>query len=384
MDRSTYGFRFAWLGLLAGLLGVGLSAGTAWAQPADESPDDSSGKQGFIFLDGQYLPAPYEVELTEDTLMINGREFQADAFDLSEYKGWEPDRDSRFGRRRPRWARESRETPGDSQVLRVNYSEGSRRFRETPETSSADRLRRFFQDVQTVRFGMILVLDSGEKPLLLYPGQGGMDLIRALRASDGTAAANQISSQLAGGNATWDRLLTEFQPTAEFNARADAKLERFDRAGVDAERVTAATQWISKISYPLTVFAMAVVVLGFGHLLSNRPKIESSGGDPTDWSNHRKVVGQSLLIVALLSVVDLIWTLGTADSGVMRELNPLGSGMIAEPVRLFLFKATVTGVSIAILYRLHRRPIAQVASWWCCLLLTLLTARWVMFQSMFL
>ena len=380
MDRSTYSLRFAWLGLLAGLLGVGLSAGSAWSQSVGESP----GKQGFIFLDGQYLPAPYEAELTEDTLTINGREFQADAFDLSEYEGWEPDRDSRFGRRRPRWAQESRESPGDSQVLRVNYSEGSRRFRETAKASSADRLRRFFQDVRTVQFGMILVLDSGEKPLLLYPGQGGIELIRALRATDGTAAANQISSQVAGVDATWDRLLAEFQPTAEFNAHADAKLERFDRAEVDGERVTAGTLWISKISYPLTVFAMAVVVLGFGHLLSNRPQIESSGTDPTDWSKHRKVVGQSLLIVALLSVVDLVWTVGTATAGVMRELNPLGSGMIAEPVRLFLFKATVTGVAIGILYRLHRRPIAQVASWWCCLLLTLLTARWVMFQSMFL
>ncbi len=380
MDRSTYSLRFAWLGLLAGLLGVGLSAGSAWSQSVGESP----GKQGFIFLDGQYLPAPYEAELTEDTLTINGREVQADAFDLSEYEGWEPDRDSRFGRRRPRWAQESRESPGDSQVLRVNYSEGSRRFRETAKASSADRLRRFFQDVRTVQFGMILVLDSGEKPLLLYPGQGGIELIRALRATDGTAAANQISSQVAGVDATWDRLLAEFQPTAEFNAHADAKLERFDRAEVDGERVTAGTLWISKISYPLTVFAMAVVVLGFGHLLSNRPQIESSGTDPTDWSKHRKVVGQSLLIVALLSVVDLVWTLGTANAGLMRELNPLGSGMIAEPVRLFLFKATVTGVAIGILYRLHRRPIAQVASWWCCLLLTLLTARWVMFQSMFL
>ncbi|MCS7465933.1 DUF5658 family protein [Stieleria sp. ICT_E10.1] len=382
MDRSVFGFQIAWLCLLAALMGAGPMAGTGWAESIGGSPK----MQGFIFLEGQYLPAPYQIDYDGGVVTINGHAFKADAFDLTGYQAREREREreGRFGRRRPRWGREARVTPGDPQLQRVNYSEDAWRFREPAEASSADLPRRFFEDIQSVNFGMIVVLYSGERPLLLYPEQGGVELLRALHGSDGTSAMTQISSRLEPADANWDRLLTEFQPTPEFSERVEAKLKKFDQAEADGERVAAATQWISKISYPLTVFAMAVVVLGFGHLLSNRPQIESSGTDPTDWSKHRKVVGQSLLIVALLSVVDLVWTLGTANAGLMRELNPLGSGMIDEPVRLFLFKATVTGVSIGILYRLHRRPVAQVASWWCCLLLTLLTARWVMFQSMFL
>nr|WP_143547642.1 DUF5658 family protein [Rhodopirellula sp. SM50] len=342
--------------------------------------------QGFIFLEGQYLPSPYEFDFDGDALTINGHEINAAAFDLSDYqqRERERERDWRYGRRRPRWGREARVTPSDPQVQRVNYSEDAWRFREPAEASPADLYRRFFEDVRSVEFGMVVVLYSGGRPLMLYPEQGGTELLRALRDSAGPAAMTQISSRAGPTDASLGRLLTEFNPSPEFSERVEAKIKKIDQAEAEGERVAAATHWISKISYPLTVFAMAVVVLGFGHLLSNRPQIESSGSDPTDWSKHRKVVGQSLLIVALLSVVDLIWTLGTANAGLMRELNPLGSGMIAEPVRLFLFKATVTGLSIGILYRLHRRPVAQVASWWCCLLLTLLTARWVMFQSMFL
>ena len=48
------------------------------------------------------------------------------------------------------------------------------------------------------------------------------------------------------------------------------------------------------------------------------------------------------------------------------ELNPLGSRFIEDPLLLVAFKFAVTGASIGILYVLHQRPIAQVASWWCC------------------
>jgi hypothetical protein len=95
------------------------------------------------------------------------------------------------------------------------------------------------------------------------------------------------------------------------------------------------------------------------------------------------VVGRSLVLIALLSCIDLVWTLAATGAGAMSELNPLGSRLIGDPAQLVLFKLGVTIAPIAILYVLHRRPVAQIASWWCCLLLTLLTARWVVFQSMF-
>jgi hypothetical protein len=98
----------------------------------------------------------------------------------------------------------------------------------------------------------------------------------------------------------------------------------------------------------------------------------------------QKVVLKSLLIFGLLSVVDLIWTISASATGSMREMNPLGNELIHDPIRLILFKTVAVSVTIGLLYSLHHRPIAQVASWWSCLVLTLLTARWLTFHSMFM
>ncbi len=129
---------------------------------------------------------------------------------------------------------------------------------------------------------------------------------------------------------------------------------------------------------------MIAVVLGFGHLLSNKPLIETTSEDQADFTQAQRIVGRSLLIVGILSAVDLVWTIAASQSGTMRELNPLGSQLLDNPMQLIIFKLVATSTAIGLLYWLHRQPIAQVASWWSCLVLTLLTARWLTFHSMFL
>ena len=119
--------------------------------------------------------------------------------------------------------------------------------------------------------------------------------------------------------------------------------------------------------------------------MSNKPCLDiadarRSGND----SSARQVVIRSLLLVAMLSMVDLIWTILASHTGAMRELNPLGRQWIDSPAQLVLFKFTVVSTAIGLLYWLHQRPIAQVASWWSCLVLALVTARWLTFNSMFL
>ena len=101
-------------------------------------------------------------------------------------------------------------------------------------------------------------------------------------------------------------------------------------------------------------------------------------------SAAKGVVGRSLAIVAALSLIDLVWTMAAAQNGTIRELNPLGSKMLDNPTQLFVFKFVATATAIALLYRLKKQPVAQMASWWSCLILTLLTARWLTFNSMFL
>ena len=149
------------------------------------------------------------------------------------------------------------------------------------------------------------------------------------------------------------------------------------------EQVAASNLFFDRLSYPLTVVAMVLVVLAFGHLLGNSPNQIAATQDVEQREQSRATILKSLSLIGLLSVIDLVWTLGASQAGAMREMNPLGRSLIEDPTLLIVFKASVTGLAISILYWLHRFPVAQRASWWCCLVLTLLTARWLTFQSMF-
>ena len=125
---------------------------------------------------------------------------------------------------------------------------------------------------------------------------------------------------------------------------------------------------------------MVLVVVAFGHLINNKPQLDPSLS-PVE---IKRIIVKSLIIIAMLSMIDLTWTLMAHTSGMMREMNPVGVSLIKNPIQLILFKIGVVSLSIGLLYGQHHRPKAQAATWWSCLTLTLLTARWLTFQSMFL
>ena len=227
--------------------------------------------------------------------------------------------------------------------------------------------------------GAIVVLYKQEKPLELYPNRDEGQLLLAALVDEANANA-PIPDQLAPQErAIWGRLIADFQSNDEFNTRAKAEMRKFEEAALEGNQVSSANRLVSQVSYPLTIFAMIVVVLAFGHLLSHKPSLDSESND----GKRQELVVKSFVFIALFSLLDLVWTLAATNAGTMRELNPLGSQFIRDPIILATFKLFVTTLSIGIFYSLRRRPTAQVASWWCCLLLTLLTARWVVFQSMF-
>jgi len=68
----------------------------------------------------------------------------------------------------------------------------------------------------------------------------------------------------------------------------------------------------------------------------------------------------------------------------MRELNPLASRLISDPEALVAFKVVATLLGCGVLFALRRHSRAQLASWWMCLVCTMLTFRWLMFNSMFI
>lgn len=319
--------------------------------------------QGYVFIEGQYIAPPYDVTHDKDAVVINGHRVDKSSFDVPD---WERDRESfgpRGGRNR-RWQRDA------------GPRENWRRQGQAPLARVASQ---FSNDVNSL--SAIKVLYEGQKPLTLFPSGSGVELLAALAGEPGfdfdpTTSRRFNSTQLE----TWNRLVREFQPDETFLARVGETFDELRDAEEAGERISGSNWLIANLSYPLTVFAMVVIVLAFGHLLAHKPTLDPPNGEDV---GRPSVVPRSLLIIAAFSTLDLIWTLSASYAGTMRELNPLGSRFIEDPLLLVAFKIAVTGSSIGILYALQRRPLAQVASWWCCLLLTLLTARWVVFQSMF-
>lgn len=138
------------------------------------------------------------------------------------------------------------------------------------------------------------------------------------------------------------------------------------------------------LAYPLTLLGMVLSVIAFGHLLKSLPDhgaMRTNGGVTAEIVRATVV---SLGLVIVLSGLDLVWTLLASQSGQMRELNPLASRLISDPQALIAFKAVATLIACGLLFALRHHGRAQLASWWICLICTMLTFRWLMFNSMFI
>lgn len=292
----------------------------------------ASSHQGFLFINGSYLPGPYEINCDGRILRINEAEFGEADFDLSQFQ------------------------------------QESEALSELPIESLAAAL-------DSLKLGQVIALSSARPPLFLSGTHAGHHLLTALLTPG--SAAGEIPAYIAAeaDRESWRMLVSGFRATPEFIDRATSCVTANNTVGVVDEDRSTALVWQNRIGFPLTLLAMFVVVLAFGHLLSNGPKQPVDRQDPRALADARRTIIQSLILIGLLSAVDLLWTLLAAQTGSMRELNPLGRGLIGNPLQLLLFKSTLTAASIGLLYWLHQQPLARLASWWCCLVLTLLTAR---------
>jgi hypothetical protein len=99
---------------------------------------------------------------------------------------------------------------------------------------------------------------------------------------------------------------------------------------------------------------------------------------------ERANVVRNVILLGLLSGFDLSLTLAAQQAGTLLELNPLGSQLVANPLLLASFKITSLVAACAILVTLRRYRGAQVVSWWMCMVCTVLTYRWVTFNSLFI
>ncbi|MEZ6126269.1 MAG: DUF5658 family protein [Planctomycetaceae bacterium] len=299
--------------------------------------------EGYLFVDGQYVKRPYQFVRSGETIEVNG--IALDGPGLS------------IGRERRRHSEDSFQHSGPAR----------RSWKRIADSLSNGELVVFVTDRPLITVQRI---DIPEVASALMSLESHETLPSCL--------VDELTEE------QWRSWKESFVPVEDFRLRVEAEVARRDALEAQNNSSILAVHRLNTWSYPLSIVGMLAVVLAMGHLLSHRPIEEPGPAGARTSSQVTVVVGRSLLLVAFLSLLDLVWTILTAQAGVIREVNPVARNLISDPMQLMMLKVGATTLAITLLYTLRRHAIAQSASWWSCLVCTLLTARWLTFTSMFI
>jgi hypothetical protein len=315
-------------------------------------PGDFDGRQiddGFIFVDGRFVPGPYSFRSAGELTYVNDILISHDA-----------------------------------SGLRGNFSEDEH---EVYRRSGAS-LQRTLAEFLSNRFAdstHILVAFHERQPEIVPLKVGGRALLCALVNHENRATLLPDIRQFDQTNEEaedWSQWIVNYQPTDDFLLKAQPIVDQVEGAHAEDMAKHAAIQRLDRFSYPLSIVGMIMSVFAIGHLLSNPPNGGKSPLEVDDSPEVLQIVTRSLALVVVLSLLDLVWTLLASQAGTMREMNPVGGRLIHDPAMLILFKVALTGLAAGLIFKLRHYRRAQLASWWACLILTLLTVRWLTFNSM--
>lgn len=305
--------------------------------------------QGFVFANGQFLPGPYIVRSSAEKTLINDVTI---SHELCRY---------------------------ERRFRRYEFDEEGRESRTTDKTLAEFVASRFEEDM------FVLIAFDGQQPILIQDNAGGRDLLFAfLTVEDRKPVLSRVTPSDQGDSvkAVWDKWFLSYEPTAAFRQKAQPIVDRINEQMAEDKSRRLARQRLGQLAYPLTLVGMIVSVFAIGHLISHPPNTGITPDEIDDAPEVLQILKRSLVIVVFLSTLDLAWTLLVSQAGEMREINPIGGRLIDRPEQLILFKAVMTTLAIGLLFRLRRYRRAQLAAWWSCLVLTLLTVRWLTFNSM--
>jgi hypothetical protein len=231
------------------------------------------------------------------------------------------------------------------------------------------------------------VLSFADQPYVALNSQDSHDLLTSLVRQEGRSTRQLAENKQlpeAFDTKVWDEWIRDYRPPDDLQKRAEACVADYERTQEKAEAEIRATQLLSRLNYPLTLASMILSVLAIGHLLGGRPHAGKATRGIDDSPEMLYAHNWSLFFAAAFSAIDLTWTLAAANANQLHELSPIGSQWIEEPRHLAGFKISVTFSALAILWLLRKYKRAQVAAWWICLVLTLLTIRWFAVGSLFM
>lgn len=180
-------------------------------------------------------------------------------------------------------------------------------------------------------------------------------------------------------------LTEDTAPTEQTIARLRETLDAFESeaARLDADVVVqlSTAKQAEWGSYLFTVVAMMLAALSFGHLLTANPPRRQRWTQIDASPIATRTVIESLVLIGLLSCIDLLWTTTMSTEIHFQEMNPVGNHFLLEGTSLTAFKVVSLASALALLFFLRKFKGAQMASWWTCMVCTLVTFRWIVLDS---
>ncbi len=375
----------ALLGLLACAICLPAVAGGQDPAPPEEAEPEIIREEpidsGYVILNGRYLPPPYTLEKRGDDLWVNDQLAISDWFGRStgDRGRGEPRRGGRGGRN----GGPMRGGPGERSGPGERGGPGER----WPPGDSQPLLRL----VNTLKYDGTIIGGESLRGSSLPEVEAISVFVALTSEMSDEEKVNQIRSDWPHrlDEPTCQRLVETFVPCDELMERMGPEIElareMVQKNEAQHKAALASIFWTSQpVKYVVTLMAMGLVVAACGTLLNYRPMPRGRWSELDAAGEGVPIVVRSVVLLVLLGIFDLGCTLVAQQAGGFTEMNPLGSRIVENPLLLITFKLTTLLLACTILFVLRRYRGAQVASWWMCLLCTVLTFRWITYNSMFM
>ncbi len=362
-----------------------LCAAAAAAQGAGEprwpSPQARTVHSGLVIINGRYIPRPYTVSWNDDGIYINGHLFYesppATARSSTEGFHWAevPAGGVRSSANPERTGGVYFAHPGGGPE-RFNRRGGATRATRLAQHLSANALLVRWPDGVTRRVWQPEALDVVDVLLREQtPAEKAEALFELVPGAD-----DPHWTELTRTFTVTDAILQQVLPEVENRRRIRQENERVHRRVIRGSFLSSGT-----VLYAINVGGMLLVVVSFGTVLSYRPRRRVRWSQVDRTGRGCRSVLRHVSLILVLSGFDLACTLLAQQSGAFRELNPVGIHLLgANALSLAGFKFTAVAGSCTILVLLRRFYGAQLASWWMCLLCTILILRWTTYNALFL
>ena len=308
---------------------------------------------GFLIVKGEYVPPPYIVKRQGDQLLINDHFVPV--------------------------------KPGGRGGRKGKFKRSSRGPREQSRSSTLARFERQFD-----ASGLLIVLDD-KTAKWIEPEKAIWILDVLLSDAASTSKVESLVEEGVSwiGSEQWAAIVETFKPTTELVDRVRPLAEELGKQAAENEASSERFMSRSLLSsasarYAVTLVAMGLVVAALGNLLNCHPTRGVRWRDVDGNGDGIGMVKRNVALLILLGVFDLGCTSVAEQAGGFLELNPLGNRMAGEPLALAAFKITTLIVACGILLTLRKYRGAQAASWWMCLVVTVVAFRWLTYNSMFL